>query len=446
MSRDSNKKAISFLKGMIIFLVGIVVGLLLLTVVLNMSDKKEATSEHEINGDVVSSKTESTTELITTEAATVEQPVQPEEIPEATPSQPADETDKPQNNAAADPNVEAIIDKMDIHTKVCQLFVVTPEALTGFSQVTEFGDTSKSSFDSYPVGGLVYFAQNIESAEQTKTMLTNTQSYAKEKTGIPVILCVDEEGGSVARCADKIGSLPKLQPMYTYKDQGTQTAYDNAKTIATYLKDLGFNLDAAPVADTWSNSSNTVIGKRAYSDKFSETAELVSSAVKGFEENGVKCTLKHFPGHGDTATDSHTSTATTSKTLDQLSSEEYLAFQSGISAGAEVIMVGHITVTSVSNEPATVSKDIVTGELRNKLGFNGVVITDALNMGAVSNNYSSGELAVKCIQAGDDLLLMPTDFKAAVTAVEDAVKNGTISEERIDESLRRILTLKMKMQ
>ena len=445
MSRDSNKRAISFLKGMIIFLVGIVVGLLLLTLVLNISDKKDPTSEHEINGDVVSSKTEATTEMITTEAATAEQ--QPEQQPpaQATPAEPVDETEKPKNNAAG-LEVEAMISKMDLHQKVCQLFVVTPESLTGFSQVTEFGDTSKSSFDAYPVGGLAYFSQNIESEEQTKTMLANTQSYAKEKTGLPVILCVDEEGGGVARCADKLSSVPKLNPMFTYKDQGTQVAYDNAKTIATYLKGLGFNLDCAPVADTWSNASNTVIGKRAYSDNFSQTAELVGSAVKGYEENGMKSTLKHFPGHGDTATDSHTSTATTSKTLDQLSKEEYLAFQSGISSGCDVVMVGHITVTSVSNEPASVSKDIVTGELRNKLGFDGVVITDALNMGAVSNNYSSGELAVKCIQAGDDLLLMPSDFKAAVAAVEDAVKNGTISEDRIDESLRRILTLKLEMQ
>ena len=442
MGRD--KKAISFLKGMIIFLIGIVVGLLLLTIVLNISDKKDPVAKHEINGDVVNQTTAEPVEVTTEDNF---QPITEEPTTEAiaTADNPEKE-EKPANNAAADPNVEATLSKMSLHDKVCQMFVVTPEALTGFSQVTEFGDTSKSSFDSYPVGGLIYFSQNIESEEQLKTMLTNTQSYAKEKTGIPVMLSVDEEGGSVARCADKIGSVPKLEPMFNYKDQGTEKAYDNAKTVAGYLKNLGFNMDFAPIADTWTNPSNTVIGKRAYSDNYNQASELVASAVKGYEDTGIRCTLKHFPGHGDTAQDSHAGTATTSRTLEELSSGEYLPFKSGIDAGAGIVMVGHITVTSVTQEPASISKDIVTGELRNKLGYDGVVVTDALNMGAISNNYSSGEAAVKCIQAGDDLLLMPADFKASVSAVEEAVKNGTISEERINESVRRILKLKLKMQ
>ena len=431
---------------MIIFLIGIVVGLLLLTVILNISDKKDPVAEHEINGDVVSqsvNKTDQVATEVTEEVFTEATPPEEDQPPVATQNDPAPSQG---GNNASTPEIDAIINKMSLHEKVCQLFVVTPEALTGFSQVTEFGDTSKASFDSYPVGGICYFAQNIESEEQVKTMLSNTQNYAKEKTGFPVLLTVDEEGGGVARCADKLGSVPKLEPMFNYKDQGTQKAYDNAKTISGYLKNLGFNMDCAPVADTWTNSANTVIGKRAYSDDFNQASELVGSAVKGFEDNGVKCTLKHFPGHGNTTADSHQGTATTDKSLDDLNKGEYLPFISGINAGADVIMVGHITVTSVSNEPASVSKDIVTGELRNKLGFDGVVITDALNMGAVSNSYSSGDLAVKCILAGDDLLLMPSDLKSAVAGVESAVESGTIPEERIDESLRRILKLKLSMQ
>ncbi len=443
MSRNSNKKAISFLKGMIIFLIGIVVGLLLLTAILNIGDKKEATSDHTINNidqveSDVANRTTEATQQITTEAYS-EQPAT--EAPAATPDDAAAPVD--QN---ADPDVEAILDKMSLHEKVCQLFVVTPEALTGYAQVTEFGDTSKQSFDQYPVGGIAYFSQNLESNEQTKAMLTGIQNYAKEKSGFPILLTVDEEGGTVARCAEKL-NVPKIESMYNYKDQGTEKAYENSSTIAKYLKDLGFNMDCAPVADTWSNPSNTVIGKRAYSDNYQQTAELVGSAVKGYEDNGIISCLKHFPGHGNTAEDSHTSTATTDKSIDQLRTEEYLPFQSGINSGCDVVMVGHITVTSISNDPATVSKDIVTGELRGKLGFNGVVITDALNMGAIANKYSSsGELAIKCIEAGDDMLLMINDFKSAEAAVEEAVKNGTISEERINESVRRILKLKLSMK
>ena len=451
MKRGSRNRAVSFLKGFIIFMLGIIVGLLLLTVILNKGDKKEPPKGTEITGlpdeddtEESEKKKEETEEVTTevTEEVTSEEITTEEETTEEVTTEEITESDI--DLAANDSDVESILAGMTLHEKVCQMFVVTPESLTGVSSVTEFGDLTKSSYDAYPVGGLIYFDQNLVSVDQTTQMLNGTQEYATQKSGFPIILSVDEEGGSVARCASKLG-VQKLSPMYDYKDQGTATAYSNAGIIADYLSELGFNLDYAPVADTWSNPNNTVIGKRAYSDDFTEAATLVASAVQGFEDNGMKCTLKHFPGHGDTNSDSHTSSATTSKTADELMTQEYLPFKSGMAAGADVVMVGHITATNISSEPASVSKDIVTGELRGKLGFDGVVITDALNMAAVSNLYSSGELAIKCIQAGDDLLLMPTDFKSAVSAVESAVESGQISEDRIDESVKRILTLKKSM-
>ena len=445
MKRGSRNRAVSFLKGFIVFMFGIIVGLLLLTVVLNKSNKKENPKGTEITGlpdeddTEKSEKTTEQTEEVTTEEITSEEIT--EEITTEEVTEELTEEDQDDEPSGSDEDIETILAGMSLHEKVCQMFVVTPESLTGAAAVTEFGDMTKSSLDAYPVGGLIYFDQNLVTADQTTQMLQSTQAYARETTGIPIILSVDEEGGSVARCGSKLG-VTKLNSMYDYKDQGTDTAYNNAGIISSYLLELGFNLDYAPVADVWSNPNNTVIGKRAYSDDFNEASTLVASAVKGFQSNGIKCTLKHFPGHGDTNADSHTSSATTSKTADQLMSQEYLPFISGIQAGAEVVMVGHITVTSITSEPASISKDIVTGELRGKLGFDGVVITDALNMGAVSNLYSSGELAIKCIEAGDDLLLMPTDFKSAVSAVESAVESGQISEDRIDASVRRILTLK----
>lgn len=336
------------------------------------------------------------------------------------------------------------LDSMTLHEKICQMFIVTPEGLTNYTDVSEAGETTMYSLQSYPVGGLIYFDQNLVTMDQTKEMIDTVQGYSDEICGLPMFISVDEEGGDVARCADMLGTT-ELYPMFNY-NADEQAAYDNAFTIAQDISALGFNLDFAPVADTWSNPENTVIGTRAYSDDFNTTAELMPKAVKGFNDGGVYCTLKHFPGHGDTAEDSHYSSAVSYKTVEELENEEYLAFKSGIKAGAQMVMVGHITVPAIDDEPACISYDVVTGELREKLGFNGVVITDSLAMGAVADYYSSGELAVKAVQAGVDILLMPEDLPSAVAALENAVEEGTISEERIDESAARIIDLKLKMK
>lgn len=341
---------------------------------------------------------------------------------------------------------DRIISQMSLHEKICQMFIVTPESLTGFDVVTASGDATRSSLEQYPVGGLIYFSANLESMDQAKEMLSGAKDIQKDLDLVPLFYAIDEEGGDVARCADALGTT-SFDPMYLYKEKGTDTAYSNAKTIAGDISSIGFNLDFAPVADTWSNPANTVIGQRAYSDDFAETAELVAAAVKGFSDGGVYCSVKHFPGHGDTAEDSHYGTAVSEKTLAELEQNEYLAFKKGIEAGADMVMMGHITMTSVDQLPASVSKTMITDELRGKLGYDGVVITDSLAMGAVTEMYESGELAVKIVDAGADMLLMPQDMKAAVDALEKAVEDGTITEERINESIRRILILKSeKMQ
>ena len=341
---------------------------------------------------------------------------------------------------------DRIISQMSLHEKICQMFIVTPESLTGFDVVTASGDATRSSLEQYPVGGIIYVSANLESMDQAKERLSGAKGIQKDLDLIPLFYAIDEEGGDVARCADALGTT-SFDPMYLYKEKGTDTAYSNAKTIAGDILSVGFNLDFAPVADTWSNPANTVIGQRAYSDDFAETAELVAAAVKGFSDGGVYCSVKHFPGHGDTAEDSHYGTAVSAKTLAELEQNEYLAFKKGIEAGTDMVMMGHITMTSVDQLPASVSKTMITDELRGKLGYDGVVITDSLAMGAVTEMYESGELAVKIVDAGADMLLMPQDMKAAVEALEKAVEDGTITEERINESIRRILILKSeKMQ
>jgi beta-N-acetylhexosaminidase len=196
------------------------------------------------------------------------------------------------------------------------------------------------------------------------------------------------------------------------------------------------------VADTWSNPANTVIGDRAYSDDFEQAAELVAAAVEGFHEGGVACTLKHFPGHGDSSTDSHYGSVVIRKTLDELRAGELLPFKAGIDAGADAVMVGHLIVSDVSEEPASFSYELVTGLLRQELGFNGVVMTDGLEMKAMADHYGIETIAVRVVQAGVDILLGPAEPEKAVQALLNAVESGELTEERINESVGRILTMK----
>ena len=342
-----------------------------------------------------------------------------------------------------DEHINELISEMSLHEKVCQMFIVTPESLTGRDLVTDSDAVTSERLQQYPVGGLIYFSRNLKNAGQTADMISAVQSSNQLVSEIPLFIAVDEEGGTIARCADKLGTT-KFKPMYSYRSKGADTAYSNAYTIAQDISGLGFNLDFAPVADTWSNPKNKVIGKRAYSDDFGESATLVASAVKGFADGGVACSVKHFPGHGDTIEDSHDGMARSYKTIDELEKQEYLAFESGIAAGADMVMVGHITMVNVDNIPASLSRTFITDELRGRLGFDGVVVTDALNMGALTDYYSSEEIAVEVIKAGGDILLMPADLSSAVAGVENAVQNGELTEDRINESVLRILSLKEK--
>lgn len=335
--------------------------------------------------------------------------------------------------------VEKTLADMSLRDKVCQMMFVRPESITGIDVVTAAGDTTKSALEQYPVGGIVYFAQNMESKDQVKEMIDNSQSYSK----VGLFISTDEEGGMVNRLMNTVGTT-YIDSMYNYKDEGTQKAHDNAYTIASDMAALGFNMDFAPVADVWSNPDNTVIGERAYSDDYSQAAELVGSAVKGFEDGGVMCTLKHFPGHGDTAEDSHYSSAYVRRTKDEIMADEMQPFTAGIDAGAEFVMVGHLIVPDIDELPATLSYKITTEMLRNEMHFDGIAITDSLAMSSIADNYGVGESAVMSIKAGIDMLLDPTDIDTAIDAVVQAVESGDITEDRIDDSVRKILALKEK--
>lgn len=345
---------------------------------------------------------------------------------------------------------EEILDSMTLEEKILQLFMVTPEALTGYDEVYAAGEATESAIEQYPVGGLVYFSKNLRNEAQTKDMLTRTNQYAKERTGLPMLLAVDEEGGQVARISGREGfaldAFPDMSDIGAQGDSGK--AYEVGDAIGAYLAELGFNMDFAPVADVLTNPDNTVVKRRSFGSDAKTVANMVVRETEGLKKHKISPVLKHFPGHGGTAEDSHEGMAVIHRTVDELLENELIPFQTGIEAGADFVMVGHISDPEAvgDDRPAVFSKTLVTEVLRDTLKFDGIIITDAMNMGAVTGFCSSGDAAVRALEAGVDMILMPEDFKAACQGVEEAVEAGTIGEDRIEESVLRILTLKAEKQ
>ena len=336
---------------------------------------------------------------------------------------------------------QAVLDTMTQEEKLWQLFFVTPEALTGVETATRAGDTTKDALEAMPVGGIVYFAKNLENAEQTRQMLENTQSCVR----IPLFLGVDEEGGSVARVSSNpdMGVSP-IASMAEFGAQGDAAAlYSAVSGLAAGIKALGFNLDFAPVADIASGKS-AVIGERSFGSDAALCASMSSIASGALADNGVISCLKHFPGYGSASADDHNGPAEVTKTLEQLEQCDFLPFISGIEKGVPFIMVSHLSVPAVTGDdtPCDLSYAAVTETLRNKLGYSNVIITDAQNMASITGRYGAGEAAVAALKAGVDMILMPDDLQVAYDAVQAAVESGALTAQRIDESVLRILRIK----
>lgn len=346
--------------------------------------------------------------------------------------------------------IDRVLDSMTLEEKVNQLFMITPEALTGVGTVIQAGDGTREALAEHPVGGLIYFAQNLKDPDQTRTMLENTQEYASARSGFPIFLSVDEEGGQVARVGSNPSfGVPEIGNMSEVGAGGdTQEAYETGSTIGAYLKDLGFNMDAAPDADVLTNPANEVVKYRSFGSDPELVSRMAAAELKGLNDQGIIGMYKHFPGHGGTTADSHEGYVYVEENLEELKSGALVPFQDGADNGLRVIMVSHIACPEVTgdNTPATLSRQLVTDLLREDMGFDGLVITDALNMGAITEQYSSGEAAVAALSAGVDMLLMPADFQAAYDGVMAALENGELTEERIDESVRRILEIKLGME
>ena len=349
-----------------------------------------------------------------------------------------------QNPEAAAVAARAAVDErigaMTLEQKVAQLFIVTPEALVeGVSQVTQAGDMTREGVTAHPVGGIVYFAQNLLDPEQTTTMLANVKQFYADAGNVAPFIAVDEEGGTVVRVADN--------EAFGAQDVGdTEAAKRAAEQIADYLMPLGFNLDFAPVADVVDPLRSDTMGLRSLSSDAAVAADMVRAEVEGFRDKKMLCCAKHFPGIGAAAGDSHEGAITIEATNEELETVDLVPFRAAIEAGVPMIMVGHVSLPSIVGDstPAPLSSAVVQGMLRDSLGYTGIIVTDSLSMGAITDYYTPAEAAVAALKAGCDIPLMPERLDEAYQGVLSAVQVGELTEERLDESLTRILTAKQE--
>ena len=350
--------------------------------------------------------------------------------------------------------VEEQLRQMTLREKVGQMIFIRPEDLdttihwNTFDdlmplELQEVNDCMKGVNEKYPVGGIILYAWNIKD----ETQLSRFISQIRLLKGSP-LLCIDEEGGRVARIANNANfNVKKYESMSAIGITGDPAnAYECGNTIGTYLKKYGFDIDFAPVADVNTNPENIVIGARAFSDNPEVAAPMVTNYLQGLKDAGITGCIKHFPGHGDTKADTHYGYAQTLKTWDEMMNCEMITFKAGINWGCQFIMTAHIGTPNVtgSDIPATMSSVILQDKLRGELDYQNIIITDAMEMGAITQQYTSAEAAVGSILAGVDIVLGPKDFVDAYDAVVKAVEDGIITEERINQSVRRILTYRMK--
>ena len=366
--------------------------------------------------------------------------------------------------------IKAIIDKMTLEQKVAQLFVVSPETLTGVDSVQYAGDMTYQALQDYPVGGIVFAKDNIDSSSQFGTMTDNLQSYSEEISGLPLFLAAAEEGGS----ASVLGNNDNLDEYYenSYSDDGSDyssssansvhsgapsmseigrkddstNAYEAGKSIGSLMSAYGLNLDLAPVADVLSGNS-TGIGNRTFGTDAQTVPDMALEVIRGIQEEDVNAAMKYFPGYG-AASSNMSGFPVINSSLDELKKKEFLPYSNAIAQGMDFVMVGHISVPNVTGDdtPASLSEKMISEVLRKDLGFKGIVMTDYLNDKTIVKNYGAADAAVKAIQAGADLLLEPDDLEAAYEGVLKAVKKGDITEDRLDESIYRILRVKLSMQ
>ena len=326
--------------------------------------------------------------------------------------------------------IDDIMSGMSLEEKIGQMLVVTFNG-------TDMNDSLRSLMQDVKPGGIILMGDNYSTVSRTKKLISEFKSLSS----VPLIVSTDQEGGRVQRMQKITDVKPTyITDMYSLGNTKDETlAYQVGKVMALEMRTLGINVDNAPVLDVYSNPNNTVIGDRSFGSDVNLVSRMGLSLAKGLEDNGVIPTFKHFPGHGDTETDSHSALPIINKSYEELSNLELMPFKSAIANGAKIIMTAHIALPDITgdNTPASLSKKILTDILRDDLGYDGLIITDGLNMKALTDNYSNEDIYLKAVDAGVDLLLMPKDPELAIKTIKD-----NFSEDRIDESVRRILEFK----
>lgn len=326
------------------------------------------------------------------------------------------------------------MDNLSIDEKIAQMLIV-------YYIGDEYDENLSNIIKEVKPGGFILMSDNITTYDRTLNFVKGMQN----DSDIPMIISTDEEGGSVQRIKGirdiSVTDIPYMYYLGQTKDKNL--AYKVGEIIANELRTIGVNLTYAPVMDIYSNPNNTVIGKRSFGSDPNTVYDMATSLKNGIEDNLVNTCIKHFPGHGDTETDSHFETPIINKTLDELENSDLLPFIKSIN-DTNMIMVGHIALPKITNSsiPASLSKEIVTDLLKNKYNYKGLVITDALNMRSLTNNYSDKGIYTMAINAGVDLLLMPNGSKNAIKYIKEAIDDEEIDINTINESVRKILTYK----
>ena len=332
------------------------------------------------------------------------------------------------------------IASMTLEQKVGQLFFCSFRKDEQNLPVTVCNESIANTIKQYHIGGVVLFGENIDTEQQTKQLIADI----KKHSDIPLFIGVDEEGGRVSRLHAsgkmQVADVPTAKEIGDTND--TNVSYEYAKTIGSELKELGFDVDFAPVADVNTNAYNIVIGDRAFSSDANIAGDMVSAFVKGLQEQNISACAKHFPGHGDTIEDSHNGIALANRTLQQMQQTEWIPFQKAIEQNVDFILAGHITTPNATTDglPASLSHEMLTEQLRNNMHFDGIIITDALDMGAITKYYENAPFDAVC--AGADMVLMPFELQKSYETICHAVKEGIITEQELNQKVKRILSLK----
>lgn len=335
-------------------------------------------------------------------------------------------------------DIEKMVTNMSLDEKIAQMLIV-------MFQNTEMDDSLKEAIQAKKPGGYILFSNNLTDYETTKKLISDMQSISN----IPLFIGIDQEGGRVQRLQNMEGisitSIPSMEEVGKKNDE--KYAYNLGKTMGKELSLFGINMDFAPTIDTLLNEKNKVIGDRSFGSDVNVVSKLGISLAKGLEEENVIAVYKHFPGHGSTEVDSHYDLPVLNKTKEELLFSDFIPFQNAISANAQVIMVGHLAVPNITKDetPASLSKELITDLLKEEMGYKGLIITDALNMKAITKNYSEKEVYEKAIHAGVDLLLMPNSLESAISFIKESIQEGVIEEEQINQSVKKILNLKYRM-